>query len=149
MLSEQLELCLRQDPRSCALRKPQLTGALTGDGAEGAVDQRACSGRGGGVAVLVKDRGSGDRRNSCNRLDLKKNPFDLSVQTSLLLPAICLLERMCLVFVCLEVLRTSLVVQWLRKTRLEVLRFVYTLILHISHCHKHTCGCTFGRATFH
>ena len=99
MLSEQLELCLRQDPRSCALRKPQLTGALTGDGAEGAVDQRACSGRGGGVAVLVKDRGSGDRRNSCNRLDLKKNPFDLSVQTSLLLPDICLLERMCLVFV--------------------------------------------------
>ena len=50
---------------------------------------------------------------------------------------------------CLGVLGTSLLVQWLGKTWLEVPRFVYTLILHISHCHKHTCGCTFGRATSH
>lgn len=36
----------------------------------------------------------GGQKEFMQSLRLKKNPFDLSVQTSLLLPSICLLERM-------------------------------------------------------
>ena len=96
-LAAQLELRLRRDPGSSALRKPQLT-ALTERG-KGAAEQRAGSGSGGGWlgGWGTADRGTEGIHAAAQKI--KKIPFDLSVQTSLLRPAICLLERMRLVFV--------------------------------------------------